>query len=119
MRGVYEASYKITSLSAAKTLMYITAPADACIEILSIEITNTSNETNEQCEATFQKVNSLGTPTATSVTPTPTEAGDQAASATVAANVTASEPTYVSGVEFGRKGFPSLGGYIFSSDHFI
>lgn len=113
MRGVYEASIKISGLSAAKTLMYITVPSNKTVEVLSAEVTNLTNETNEQCEATFQLISSLGTPTATTITPTKAEQGDQAAGSTVKGNVTASEPTYSSSpnVEVGRKGFASLAGY--------
>lgn len=113
MRGVYTASAAISGVTAAKTLMYLTAPANKVVEILSARITNSSNETNEQCLATFQTVNALGTPTKTDITPAKHEAGDQAASSTVAANVTASEPTYVSNTEIGRQGFSSLGGWYF------
>lgn len=108
MRGVYVATAEIASLAAAKTLMYITAPAAAAVEILSIRLTNQSNETNEQLEVTLKRVSSLGTPTATSVTPTKCEAGDQSAGSTVKANVTSSEPTYSDVI--GRWGISSLAG---------
>lgn len=113
MRGVYEASHKISALATAATLMYITAPANKVVEILSIEVTDATNETNEQMEITFQLISSLGTPTATTVTPSKLEQGDQAAGSTVKAAVTASEPTYSSGpaVEVGRAGVATLGGY--------
>lgn len=113
MRGVYTASYRISGLSAAKTLMYVTAPSTKVVEILSASLCNETNETNEQLLCTLQTVNSLGTPTATTVTPAKHEAGDQAAGSTVKANVTASEPTYVSDTEIGREGFSSLGGYYY------
>jgi hypothetical protein len=113
MRGVYTAQYEITGLSAAKTLMYITAPSSAIVEILSAEISNETNETNEQLVACFQRVSSLGTPTATTLTPSKHEAGDQAAASTVKANVTASEPSYSSNTEIGPAGFSSLGGWRF------
>lgn len=113
MRGVYTASYRISALAGAKTLMYITAPATAVVEIISASVTNESNETNEQLLCTFQTVNSLGTPTATTVTPAKTEAGSSAAASTVKANVTASEPTYVSDTEIGREGWSSLAGWFF------
>lgn len=113
MRGVYEATIKISSLAAAKTLMHLTAPATAAVEILSASITNCSSETNEQLEATFQRISALGTPTDTDITPVPKEVGDAAADTTVAGNVTGSEPTYASGTEMGREGFSSLGGYRF------
>lgn len=113
MRGCYEATIQDSSASAAKTLLYITVPANKVVEVLSAEVTNADNETNEQCEVTFSKISSLGTPTATTITPTKMEQGDQAASSTVKGVVSGSEPTYTTGpvVEFGRKGFPSLAGY--------
>lgn len=113
MRGVYTAQIKISGLAAAKTLVYITAAAAKPVKILSAEITNASNETNEQCEACWQRVSSLGTPTGSSLTPSPHEQGDQAAAATVVGNVTASEPTYASNTQVGRKGFASIVGYAF------
>lgn len=119
MKGVYRASIKISGLSTAKTILYITAPATKTIELLSAQIDNATVETNEQLEAVWQKVTTLGTPTATTITPSKTEEGDQAATSTVKGNVTASEPTYgaeSSGVypdSHGRKGFASLAGYDF------
>lgn len=113
MRGVYEASVKVSAVNAAATMIYITVPANKVVEVLSAEITNCTNETNEQCEATFQKVSSLGTPTAATITPAKLEQGDQAASSTAKGPVTASEPTYSTGpaIEVGRAGFPSVAGY--------
>jgi hypothetical protein len=103
-------------VTAAQTLLYITVPANKVVEVLSIDITNSSNETNEQCEATLHLVSSLGTPTAATITPSKLEQGDQAASSLVKGPVTASEPTYTSSpnIEVGRKGFASLAGYQFA-----
>lgn len=114
MRGVYTATVAISALAANKTLMYITAAAAKPVQILSAHIGNSSNETNEQLKATFKRVSSLGTPTATTLTPSKHELGDQAAGSTVKGDVTASEPTYSSNSEFGRQGFASLNGYHFT-----
>ncbi len=113
MRGCYEATISIAALATNETLLYITVPANKVVEVLSIEVTNATNETNEQAEVTFSKISSLGTPTATTITPTKTEQGDQAASSVVKGHVTGSEPTYATGpvIEVGRKGFPTLAGY--------
>ena len=118
MRGVYESTYRISAVSAAKTLIYITVPSTITVDMLDTQVSNESNETNEQLLCVWQRVTSLGTPTATAVTPRKKEQGDQASACTVKANVTASEPTYGSiaqgadpGVSFAAKGFPSLGGY--------
>lgn len=112
MRGAYTAQAKASTISAALTLLYITAPANKVITILSTYIgTAGSNTTNQQLEATWQLVGTLGTPTGTAVTPTPTEQGDGASGATVVATITASEPTYTAGKLHGHGGFSSLGGY--------
>lgn len=111
MRGVYEAVFKISGLNAAKTLLYLTVPSNKLVEILESKITNVSNETNEQLEACWQRITTLGTPTATTLTPSKEETGDQAAGSTVKANVTASEPTYGANSELGYEGFASLAGY--------
>jgi hypothetical protein len=113
MRGVYSASIKISSVTAAKTLLYVTAPADKVVEILSASVTNASNETNEQVECTLQRVTTLGTPTGTAVTPAKHEAGDQAAGSTVVGNVTASEPSYTANTQIGYEGAGTLGGWYF------
>jgi hypothetical protein len=113
MRGVYTATYTISGLTTARTLMYITAAATHVVEIVSARVANKSNETNEQMEITLQKVATLGTPTATTVTPAKDEAGDQAAACTVKANVTASEPSYTANTEVGYDGESSLAGYLY------
>lgn len=113
MRGCYNAKYKISGLTAAKTLMYITAPADQVIEILSAYVTNASNETNEQIEVALQKITTLGTPTGTSVTPAKEEDGDQASGVTCKADISASEPTYDANGVVDGQGAPSLNGYKF------
>lgn len=122
MRGRYTAQGTISSLSAAKTLLYITAPSTACVKIVSTSVTNNTNETNEQIEIAWQSIGTLGTPTATTLTPSKSEPGDQAAASTVKLNVTASEPTYTANTLHGHKGVASLNGYFYpdiSSDEII
>ena len=116
MRGVYTASYRIDGLAGqggGKTLMHLTAPANKVDEILGVEVTNANVETNEQVELVLKRISSLGTPTDTDLTPAPHEAGDQAAGSSVAADVTADEPTYVAANvgEFGRRGVSTLAGW--------
>lgn len=111
MRGVYTATNQITGLNASKTLMYITAPSTKIVEILGFTVTDDNNATNFQMLVGCYNISTLGTPTATAVTPTPHEAGDQAAASVVKANVTASEPTY--GTEITQEGAASLVGYRF------
>jgi hypothetical protein len=111
MRGVYEATIRVSALAAQKTLLYITAPSSKVVEILSASVTNESNVTNQQLETTFQLIGTLGAPTGTALTPSKLEQGDQASGSTVVGNVTASEPTYTANTEIGREGWASLAGY--------
>lgn len=111
----YTATVAISGLNTARTLMYVTVASNKTVTIVSAAVTNASNETNEQIECTIQKVTTLGTPTATTLTPAKHDQGDAAMSSTVKGNVTASEPTYTSGVEVGREGAPSLTGWFFPS----
>lgn len=113
MRGVYTAYIAISGNTAAKTLCYITATSGIEVDILSTVVTNDSNETNEQIKCLWQKIGTLGTPTATTLTPSKHEDGDQAAASTVKGNVTGSEPTYTSNTEKGAMGAPSLNGYFY------
>lgn len=112
MRGVYRAQQQVTGITAGRTMIYITAPANKVVEILGASITPIgANVTNQILEAALQRVSSLGTPTASSLTPSLAEPGDQAAGSTVAGNVTASEPTYAANTQHGKQGFSSLAGW--------
>ena len=120
MKGVYTAQYRIAALAAAKTLMYLTSTSSKVVEVLSSSLTNESNETNEQIVCCIQRITTLGTPTATIVTPAPQESGDQAATITVKANVTALEPTYGASGQgadivgmVGGEGASSLAGWFY------
>ena len=86
MRGVYiaEASFSAT---AAKTLMLLEAPSDLVIELLSVDVTNTDNDTAEQIDVGVFHVTTKGSPSGTSVTPVKTEQGDQASSVTCTYNL--------------------------------
>lgn len=112
MRGVYNAQVQVTGVTTGKTLIYVTAPATAAVEILSANVTAIgSNVTNQNMECTLQRVGTLGTPTGTSLTASKSENGDQAAGSTVVGNVTASEPTYTNNTQVGKEGAASLGGW--------
>jgi hypothetical protein len=95
--------------------MYIAPAANVHAEVLYVSVTNASNATNQQIECRVDRITTLGTPTATTVTPESHEPGDQAASAVVKANVTASEPTYRSDTggasALSAEGEPSLSGF--------
>ena len=112
MRGVYKAAIEVNGVTTAKTLVYLTAPSNEVLEILSARITGTNEDTAEQIYAELNRIATLGTPTGTSVTPKPTEEGGSASGATSAGNVTASEPTYDgSGDAIMRQGANKLAGW--------
>lgn len=113
MKGVYTAKHKASGITAAKTLMYLTNTSSKVIEILKTGVTDANNPTNSQIECTLQKIGTLGTPTATTLTPAKHESGDQASTVTVKANVTANEPTYTADTEIGDTAEPLLGGWRF------
>ena len=94
MRGVYRLCDTISAVTTAKTLLYITTPATCVIEILSARITAQDEDTSEQIMAELNRIATLGTPTATTITPKPTEELSAASAVTAKSNVTASEPTY-------------------------
>ncbi len=114
MRGVYESVFKVSGAAAAKTLFLLTAPAGKVCEILAADITNTSSLTNQQLEASFQFVQTIGSPTGTSITPSKMEQGDQAAGATVLGNLTAEPTTYLANGEFAHQGWPAQGSFQFA-----
>lgn len=109
MRGVYTAIYKIIGLTSTKTLMYIVPSSGKLSELLYISITNANNSINQQLECSLARITTLGSPTATSVTPTPTEPSDQIATSSVFANCTSEPTTY--GPSLSDEGAPSLGGW--------
>lgn len=113
MRGVYRANLNVTGLTAGRTIMYVTAPANKVVEILSASLTPSgANVTNQNLDACLQQVGTLGTPTVgATLTPSPAEPGDQAAGSVVKGTVTASEPTYTANTQHDKQGFASLAGY--------
>ena len=70
MGGIYVANYRIATVTTGpKTLMYITTPATFAAKLISASVSNENNESNEQMILCFQKIVTLGTPTATAITP--------------------------------------------------
>jgi len=94
MRGVYRLSGTITAVTTAKTLLYIETGASVPIEILSARVTCQDEDTSEQIFVELNRIATLGTPTATTEVPKPTEEGSSAFTGVAKINVTASEPTY-------------------------
>lgn len=109
---VYTATYKVTNVTTAlKTLMYFEVPTDLVVQLMSAEVSAPDDDTNEQMDIGIKEIGTLGTPTATTVTPAKHEKGDAASSVTVKADITASEPTYTANTDVGRIGATSLGGW--------
>jgi len=112
MQGVYTLTATISAVTTAKTLLYIETHATKPIEILSASITCQDEDTSEQIFAELNRIATLGTPTATTEVPKPTEEGSAAYGGVCKANVTASEPTYdgiTDSIE--AKGANKLGGW--------
>jgi hypothetical protein len=113
LKGVYNAQYQASGVNTARTLLYLTAPAAKVVEVLSVSVTNVNVTAAEQLDIIFSKITTLGTPTATTIVPRPTETGDQACGSTSKANVTGSEPTYENPPYVDRQGASNAGGYYY------
>jgi hypothetical protein len=94
MKGVYTASIEITALAAAKTLLLLTAPTSAVIEILACAVTNETNPTSEQMTISLQKITTLGSPVGTAANVAKAEDGSSTTAATITGNLTTEPTTY-------------------------
>ena len=113
MRGTYVASTTFSSLTTGpQTLIQLTAPSTAVVELIRATVTVNNNATNEQLEIQIQRASVAGG-SPTGLTPAKTEDGDQAAGSTVGASPT-SEPTYTANKIIDRAGIPSVGGYVYN-----
>lgn len=111
MGQVYEASIETVSAVSAKTLMYIEVATTVAVLLHYVEVTAAHNDTNEQLEITIQQITTLGTPTATTITPAKLVGGNAVPDSVVKGDVTASEPTYTANTDIGHMGASSLGGW--------
>ena len=93
MQGVYKLTATVAAVTTAKTLAYIETGGKP-IEILSARVTCQDEETSEQIFVSLNRIATLGTPTATTEVPKPTEEGSSVYGGVCKVNVTASEPTY-------------------------
>lgn len=107
----YELSINCGAVTAAQTLLYVTAHTNRSVRILGARIGAGTNATNQQLEATLQRIGTLGTPTGTDVTPAKHDTTDAAFAGTAKGDITASEPTYSADTQLGRSGFASLAGW--------
>lgn len=94
MQGVYRLTGTVSAVTTAKTLCYIETHATKPIEILSARVSCEDEDTSEQMKVELNRIATLGTPTATTDIPKPTEEGSAAYGGVCKVDVTASEPTY-------------------------
>lgn len=94
MQGVYKLTGTVSAVTTAKTLAYIETHATKPIEIYSARVSCQDEDTAEQIFVELNRIATLGTPTATTEIPKPTEEGSAAYGGVCKINVTASEPTY-------------------------
>ena len=109
MRGVYTVEHEV-SVSAAKTLMFLTNASDMVLEILEASISITNVDATEQMNAELTHVTNAASAAGTSVIPAKHEQGDVASSVTPLANLTV-EPTAYEGESIDHDGFASVEGY--------
>lgn len=93
MQGVYKLTATVAAVTTGKTLAYIETGTKP-IEIYSARVTCQDEDTSEQIFIELNRIATLGTPTATTEVPKPTEEGSAAYGGVCKVNVTASEPTY-------------------------
>lgn len=117
MQGVYKLTGTIASVTTAKTLFYIETHATKPIEIYSCRVNCTNEDTSEQIHLELNRIATLGTPTATTDVPKPTEEGSAAYGGVCKVNVTASEPTYDDITDaIAQGGTNKLGGWEYVPD---
>ena len=109
MRGVYTAEHDV-AVTGDITLMYVQSPSDMVLEILGASITNQDVDTSEQLHCGLYRVDTVGTPSGTSITPQKHENGDVASTVTAWAALS-EEPTTYDTLAFDQQGFNNLAGY--------
>lgn len=107
MGRMYTVLMDAVSVSAAKDLMRISAPATAALLLHEVKITQDASETSEQLPIQIQRSSTAGTGTA--ATPEKLDPGDAAASATAATNLTVD--TTISGSPLWRESQNVLNGW--------
>jgi len=115
MQGVYTLTDTISGITTAKTIFYIETHATRPIEIYSCFVDCTDEDTSEQIHLELNRIATLGTPTATTRVPKPTEEASSAYGGICKVNVTASEPTYDAITDaIAQGGTNKLGGWDYS-----
>lgn len=122
MLNVDGRGYRVTlptsamAVTTARTLIYVTAPSNGAVLISRGQATQANLTGTDQLYAALQRITTLGTPTATSITPKPI-GKHGAALFTAKGNVTASEPTYTADDDDGLEGYHIRSGWYYKPDH--
>jgi len=113
MGRVYTATIDCASRTIAQTLVFIEVPSTVAVIIHSAEVVAPDDDTNEQIHCTLQRLATVATPTATTMTPSKHSNGDAVSVCNVFGDATAGEPTYDANTRIGESGASSLGGWRF------
>lgn len=122
MLNVDGRGYRVTlptsamAVTTARTLIYVTAPSNGAILISRGQATQGNQTGDEQLYCALQRITTLGTPTATTITPKPL-GKHGAALFTAKGNVTASEPTFTADDEDGLEGYHIRSGWYYKPGH--
>ncbi len=87
MGRLYSVLMDAVSVSAAKDLLRLSAPADAVVVVHEVTVSQEASETSEQVAIQLQRASTDGT--GTSATPRPMEVGSTAFGGTAVVNLTA------------------------------
>ncbi len=87
MGRIYSVLMDAVSVSAAKDLLRLSAPADAVVVVHEVTVSQEASETSEQVAIQLQRASTDGT--GTSATPRPMEVGSTAFGGTAVVNLTA------------------------------
>lgn len=91
MGRIYTAPLDAVSVAAVCELFFVAAPADACVAIHEIAITQDTSETSEQLPVRVFRTATDQSAKGTGITPAPLEAGDPAFGGTVRSNILTAE----------------------------
>lgn len=122
MLNVNGRGYRVTlptsamAVTTARTLIYVTAPSNGALLISRGQATQENLTTDENLYCALQRITTLGTPTATAITPKPI-GKHGAALFTAKGNVTASEPTFTADDEDGLEGYHIRSGFYYRPDY--
>jgi hypothetical protein len=116
MRGVYEASVKITGLNEAMTFIWIDN-GPYVVDILEATIQQCGdNVVSQNIECAITPIDTVGNAAGSELLCMPTEKGDQDCPITIWGALT-TEPGAYNSAHDDHQGVPSIGGYVYSPDN--